>query len=270
MKRYSLRVLAFLMVAFTVTSCMKDTESLDPLNPVASVSEATMLKFAELGFDVSDLKMQGENYLVEGDIIITPKAFAKMSDSEPVIVAGPNGEQYRTFNLVTGLPRTLVIRGNGLSGQFSTALNNAIASYNAVNMSLSMVRNDNANNADITVGLAGGSAGGVAGFPDGNGDPYPSATIFRSTKRFGTDVLTHVMTHELGHCIGLRHSDWFNRSLSCGQGGSEGQETTGIGAVHIPNTTTGFSAGSVMNSCFSSQSDGQFNADDVDALETLY
>lgn len=267
MKKYTLRTLAALMAAFMISSCVNN-DNLDPLNPIAEINESTILRFAELGFDVSDLKIQDGNYLVEGDIIVTAKALENMS--EPVIVSGPRGEQYRTFNLVTGLPRTITVKGVKMNGSFGTALNNAIASYNALGLQLTLVRNDNSNNPDITVQTGGGPAGGVAGFPDGSGNPYPSATIFKSTKKFGTSVLTHVVTHELGHCIGLRHSDWFNRSLSCGSGGSEGQQTTGVGAVHIPNTTTGFSPGSVMNSCFSSSANGTFNQDDQDALNTLY
>lgn len=259
------KIAIVLAAIFIIAACAKENTTPDQQSN-SDIPDEVLQRFVELGFDVSDLKMDGENYLVEGDMIVTPKALANMSD--PVIVHGPRGEQYRTFNLVTGLPRTIVVKGSKLNGNFSTALNDAIATYNGLNLQLDFVRNDNASNPDITVSLAGGSAGGVAGFPTGNGDPYSSVTIFRSTKRFGLDVLTHVTTHELGHCIGLRHSDWFNRSLSCGSGGNEGQ--AGVGAVHIPGTTTGFSSGSVMNSCFSSQASGQFNADDVNALNTLY
>ena len=76
------------------------------------------------------------------------------------------------------------------------------------------------------------------------------------------------MTHEIGHCLGLRHTDYFNRSLSCGSGGNEGDG--GVGANHIPGTPTGFDANSIMLACFSSSEDGEFGPFDIKALEYLY
>lgn len=269
MKKIFIKITVAILAIFIIAACAKENTAPEVLTDY-DIPEETLIRFVELGFDVSDIKMVGENYLLEGDIIITPKALANMTD--PIIVPGPRGEQFHTFNLVTGLPRVITVKGRNLNGSFSTALNNTIASYNNLGLDLTFVRNDNASNPDITVNLSGGSAGGVAGFPDGSGDPYPSATIFRSTKKFGTAVVTHVMTHEIGHCIGLRHTDWFNRSYSCGSGGSEGQQTTGVGAVHIPGTPNvgSYSPGSVMNSCFNSGSTGAWNGDDQTALDFLY
>jgi hypothetical protein len=120
---------------------------------------------------------------------------------------------------------------------------------------------------DITVKVVSGSAGGVSGFPS-NGKPYPNVTIYSQTTSYSQAVVTHVVTHELGHTIGFRHSDYFNRSLSCGVGGNEGAST--VGAVLIPGTTQGFDAKSVMNSCFSTSSNGIFSSYDTIALNQLY
>lgn len=46
-----------------------------------------------------------------------------------------------------------------------------------------------------------------------------------------TFTLTFRSAHEIRHCIGLRHTDWFSRQ-SCGSNQSEG--TAGVGAVLIP------------------------------------
>jgi hypothetical protein len=78
-----------------------------------------------------------------------------------------------------------------------------------------------------------------------------------------------VITHELGHCIGFRHTDYYNRAISCGAGGNEGQ--AGVGAHHIPNTpTTAVFNGSIMNSCFNGGSTGVWDVEDIDALHQLY
>jgi hypothetical protein len=82
-------------------------------------------------------------------------------------------------------------------------------------------------------------------------------------------VNEHVITHELGHTVGFRHSDYYNRAISCGSGGNEG--SAGVGAIHIPGTPTGaVVGGSVMNSCFRSSENGEFTSSDRTALTTLY
>ena len=75
------------------------------------------------------------------------------------------------------------------------------------------------------------------------------------------------MTHEIGHCLGLRHTDYFSRA-SCGQNTNEG--SAGVGAIHIPGTPTGIDWNSVMLACFSSNEDGEFGFYDEVALEFLY
>ena len=79
------------------------------------------------------------------------------------------------------------------------------------------------------------------------------------------------MAHEIGHCIGFRHTDWFNRSISCG--GFPANEGEGsIGAVHIPGTPTGADLSSFMLSCipFSQGVDRPFTTADKVALDYLY
>lgn len=248
------------------------------------ISSATKAQFEELGFDVGDIRMtdntdlldpakEGGNYILENDIIITPANLEAMLQSQ-IKHTGAVGEQYRTNNLVNS-PRTISVIGytannsNGLDNTMQTALQWAINNYNALNTGLTFTLSYGTNwpSFDIVVYRVNGGGGGSAGFPSG-GDPYQFVQIQSGTSSFGTNTTEHVITHEIGHAVGLRHTDYFNRSLSCGTGGNEGAGS--VGANHVPGTPTGFDATSVMLSCFSANEDGEFGNFDVVALELLY
>ena len=115
---------------------------------------------------------------------------------------------------------------------------------------------------------------GSAGFPTDSGDPYPEiqmSGILESTYGLSTDGIATIIAHEMGHCIGFRHTDYFDRSISCG-GAASNEGTAGIGANHIPGTPTddaSFSDQSWMLSC-TDGSDRPFNANDQTALDYLY
>lgn len=279
----SLGALALICSFSLFVACQDQATETIPQEP-EQISEATKAQFEDLGFDVSDIRMsddhelldpasEGGNYVLEGDIIITPANLQAMLQSD-VQHVGAVGEQYRTTNLVTGLPRTIEVIGYtggslALTNKMRTSLQWAINNYNALNtgITFTLTFGTNWQPKDIVVYKPSGGAGGSAGFPSG-GDPYKFVQIFSGTDSFSNNVIEHVMTHEIGHCMGLRHTDYFNRSLSCGTGGNEG--SAGVGAIHIPGTPTGFDANSVMLACFSSSEDGEFGPFDVTALEFLY
>jgi Dual-action HEIGH metallo-peptidase len=104
---------------------------------------------------------------------------------------------------------------------------------------------------------------GSSGFPSGNGAPYGAILVNGNTN---DQVFEHIMTHELGHTIGLRHSDWKTRA-SCGQNTNEGQS----GAVQIAGTMDQ-STNSIMAAClpFDLVTNGEFRGEDALALSTLY
>lgn len=274
---------AVLALTVVITSALFISCTENAVNKeVDGVSAELKTRFLDLGFDASDMQAHTsknpitgevtEGYLLEKDMFISNSQLEEMSNSK-VFHVGAVGEQYRTTNLVSS-PRTIRVCGytggtNALTTKMRTALQLAVDNYNALNMGLSftLTFGTNTGAAEIVVYKTSGSAGGSAGFPSG-GLPYKWVQIFSGTDSYSTSVVEHVMTHEMGHCLGLRHTDYFNRSLSCGSGGNEG--SSGVGAIHIPGTPTGFDANSIMLACFSSSESGNFGSYDVTALEYLY
>ena len=274
-------VLAIVLSTVLMSSCQSDEE----LNVDANlISEDVMNKFTELGFDVSDLyvgdfdnPLTGEierRYVLEGDIAISAKQMEEMLASD-IAKEGPNGEQYRTNNLVSQ-GRTIRVIGytgnnaNGLDSKMQTALQWAVNNFNRLNINLNftLTFGTNYQSYDMVVyRVSSSGGGGSAGFPS-NGLPNKFIKINSGTSSYDTNVVEHVITHEMGHSVGLRHTDYFNRAYSCGSGGNEGDG--GVGAVHIPGTPTGIDPNSIMLACFGAGEDGEFGQYDVTALEYLY
>lgn len=271
-----------LIVSFAFLSSCTQEENIAPVEDV--ISEHVLDGFTQLGFDVSDIKTtkgmrflnpeEEGGYLLEGDIVVPKGHVHDMFSSDKVESDNPKLEQYRTFNLVTRSNSTIRVTGYtgsgfALTSRMRTGLQWAINNYNRINTRFNFVLSFGTDlSADIVVynnGASGG--GGSAGFPSG-GNPFKWVQINNGTTSFSTNVNEHVIGHEIGHCMGLRHTDYFNRSLSCGSGGNEG--SGGVGAVQIPGTPSGNDVNSLMRACFNSGVDGEFGPFDIVALETLY
>ncbi|MBC3844979.1 peptidase M10 [Winogradskyella echinorum] len=216
-----------------------------------------------------------ERIYIGSDISFTRKELNKLIEAH-----SSSEKQYRTFNLVTGNNQTINILGytggsQALSSKAQTALTRAVANYNNINnmtLQFNLTFGTNYQAADMvvydnSVNTPGGT-GGVAGFPNSSGQANKFVQIY-GIEQFSTNVNEHVITHEIGHSIGFRHSDWFDR-LSC-PSSAQGNEGSGSdGAVHIPGTPTGRDLSSVMQACFSTSVSGNFNSNDITALLAMY
>ena len=220
----------------------------------------------QAGFRADDIMV------VDGVVYTGRDAAVSLEASREMLTPESGKEQYRTTNLVSLTLDTICVNGSRLTKEpFNTALNNALANYNNLNLTFHMVRtsgNQAGCDALISIRLSG-PVGGSSGFPSG-GLPFTSIQIGKGLSSFQTSTVTHVITHELGHCVGFRHSDFFDRSISCGgQPSNEGDG--GVGAILIPGTPSGATVGgSVMNSCFRTVEAGVFTNTDITALNALY
>src|SRR5262245_40329242 len=235
-------------------------------DPAADTNEI-ISNLVQSGFPIDDIMVVDNKVYVGRDGEVSLEASREMILDDTTRTE----EQYRTTNLVSRTLRTICIRGTAFTGIFSTALNNAIARYNAQALTFTIRRITTSTtgcNAVITARTTTGT-GGFSAFPSA-ARPFNAINIGTGLQTgFAVNTVTHVMMHELGHTIGFRHSDFFNRSISCGSGGNEGNG--GVGAILIPGTPSGATVGgSVMNSCFRQVEAGQFTATDVTALQTLY
>jgi len=220
---------------------------------------------AQAGFAPDDITV------VDGVVHVGRDAEVSLAASREMRGTRTSGkEQYHTTNLIRSSVTKICIDGSTFTGIFGTALDLAIQNYNDLQLNVAMARAPSSGcDATINAVIAPGVDGGFSGFPSG-GLPFPTINIGSPVSAHGVNTLAHVITHELGHTIGLRHTDFFNRSISCGAGGPD-DDPTHVGAIHIPGTPTGATVGgSVMNSCFRDMESGKFTASDVTALQTLY
>ena len=156
-----------------------------------------------------------------------------------------------------------------------TATDAAIARYNAENLQLNFNRitqnaNNNAADINIVVFYQVSNVLGSSGFPSG-GNPYPQVQMnsYWYSASTSTNYMATIVAHEMGHCIGYRHTDYMNRKYSCG-GRPQNEGSAGIGAVWIPGTPTGPDAGSWMLACIGSGVDRPFTSNDLVALNYVY
>jgi hypothetical protein len=272
-KQVTRTLAACVLVGALFTACQKENNETAKQEP-AKISQDVLQQISNKGFSTADVRKVAGGYLVEGDILLDEKDLAAVSTSPNLRIA--EVEQYRTNNLVTSLPRTVTVRVSGLTQAFIDGTDLAIQRYNALNLSLRFQRVTNGT-ANITIqGFYEAPSGGFitlgsAGFPTASGNPYSTIRMNTHPQAYGTNpnvnYVGSVIQHEMGHCIGFRHTDYMNRAYSCGSGGNEG--SAGVGAVHIPGTPTGPDAGSWMLAC-SNGGNRTFNANDIVALNYLY
>ncbi len=263
MKKLNYFTMIALLSVVILASCAKDNKEVAQ----QVVSTEVLNKISALGFGSKEVQVLDEGYLVEGDIMLTPADLERAPESTLLRIA--ETEQYHTFELVTA-PRAITIKTQGnFNSNSSDAIDNAIDRYNAENLDLTFVRLSHGK-ADIVFKLTNsGNFIAYAGFPSG-GEPYDQVVFNKQYKDANNEFLTSVFAHEIGHCIGFRHTDYMDRSFSCGgYYSNEGEDTYGIGAVLIPGTPSDPEEESWMLSC-SAGNDRPFTTNDIIALNYLY
>ena len=254
-----------LVAIFAGLSACSKTEPAPPAPAEQGLSQEIKAKISTLGFSPDEAYAADGGYIVEGDIFLSEEDLSAVNPVQSLIVG--DVEHYRTTNLVTGLPRNIRVRYTGTTTSISNAINAAIARYNARGLRITFTRVTTSPYHITVSNVSGTDYIASAGFPSG-GNPYNSIKFNTAYAGWNANTLTSVIAHEMGHCVGFRHTDYMNRAYSCGTGGNEG--SAGVGAIHIPGTPTGPSAASWMLACIGNGTNRPFTASDVTALNYVY
>ncbi len=262
----------------TVTACLLyacQTSSVETAAPVAAtdVPAAVVAKVKAMGFNTFNMQRTEGGFIVENDIFIDEKQLDLAQRKQAVRVG--NAEQYQTTNLVSSLPRVIRVSvANNLAQVYKDATQEAINRYNALGLQIQfqLVRAG----GDIQMVPAPSSAQYLAsaGFPSG-GNPHNFVRIngtFLGATNNATRVafIGTILAHELGHCIGFRHTDYMDRSFSCGGASPQDEGEPPIGAIQIPGTPAAADPNSWMLACIGNNVNRPFNANDITALNYLY
>ena len=288
---YALLIMA---MAVVVVSCKKNSNNDVPPTAKSSTSELTkdeQIAIAKAGFSTTGATKTTGGYLVEGDIFLTLSDLQTQADFVASLSAkGPKTEHYRTTTIVTGLPRVLKIKVDAGNAQatFTTATTEAIKRYNdlGLQLSLKLLSPASTETADITIKGAdlgktasGATILGQSAFPaSGNpGSPIQLNSVYYGNIANSKDLAT-VVTHEMGHSLGFRHTDYADRTYSCGLtpwqqilksygiNVADNEGEAGVGDFYIPGTPKGAEPNSWMLAC-SNGTDRPFTAGDITALK---
>jgi len=245
-----------------LAACKKNNQE---VSTPQAITQENLEKLHLLGFSHENVTIDEGEYIVEGDIRISQTEMNSLPDAKFLRVGSE--EQYRTFNLVSGLPRTITVSLSSRLSSYSAALDEALNRYNALSLLITFQRVSSG--ADIALVRGNGNYLASAGFPSG-GEPYSQVKINQNAignQPLGT--VASIIAHELGHCIGFRHTDYMSRQFSCG-GQAVNEGASSVGAVNIPGTPTGPDPNSWMLACIGAGQNRPFNANDRTALNFLY
>ena len=118
MKNYALRLLRSTLLltlsGFLLLSCEEPEEAVtaevkDPTTVYRTtgdeITDEVREQLLSLGFNPNDLAKDGENYVVEGDILVTPEWLAEVA-SDSLRTDGPQEERKNTAPILPYLPFT--------------------------------------------------------------------------------------------------------------------------------------------------------------------
>ncbi|MGN7986668.1 M57 family metalloprotease [Pedobacter sp. 22226] len=246
-KQLGLMICSFaVFLIMALPSCKKNggDELSDTKAPNQSkLTEAEEILIMKAGFSTTDAEKIGDSYLVEGDILMSAKDLTHQKELREQLTAktGPSTEQYKSgytlaAKYINNGQIKIKVDGGNLQKLVTDATTIAIKRYNDLKLKTTFVlETSSTGTSDIVVtmkDLGGRDANGqiilgqAGGFPTADGKPGPGFALnnqYYNATDFTATELAAVVAHELGHCVGFRHTDYVDRR-SCGIG-STGEPT---------------------------------------------
>lgn len=259
-----------LTISIIFFSCKKNLT--EPTNTPAltkSVPKAYE-SLSKQGFDTVGIKDFGRYYLVEGDILIEKASLTADGKIRPNQAIENNTRLISNSRLSNPITVRIdnSVPSNGGKLDWRNEVTQAINEYNSLTTDLRLALVTTAT-ADITVQVGTNDPSynqvmasnviAAAGLPS-NGNPFNIVVLnsnYSATPSSGQKKYN--LVHELGHCIGFRHTNWYSRA-----------ESTGLGVGSSPNSGTNPDASSVYNGGTAANSWNGFSSWDTYAISYLY
>ncbi|WP_461644185.1 M57 family metalloprotease [Labilibaculum euxinus] len=266
-----MRTLNYVLIALMLSlgySC--ENEALDDKNQedleqevvyeVIDITDPVYQSILSQGFKAEDILADEDFYIVEGDILFSKSAIIEPQSNEKGV------KHARTTNIVSYSKRSIGVFLNlttftsaELRDNLDLAMDQVLEAYNGVcgcylNFYRGTYLTSRINIYEETLGVG---VCGEGGFPTSQGVPGGIIRLNESViSNFSVSQLTFLLAHELGHNIGLRHTDW-----------NSTENAEPYGAIHIPYTPD---ANSVMNMATCSFEWDGLTAGDEEAIYRIY
>lgn len=263
-KILSLTVLILSMLMFW--SCQNDEDFNEPVES-SVIAENDIAIIKALGFDESTIEDRGDYYVVEGDIVLEKKylsEYGSQNGSEITTkqAVSTNGivDQTKVRNITVGFDSSILNENTSVAADWRTATLEALEEWSKIPGCAVKFVYTTSNSPNIRVKYEDlGSRNDKGSIVLAKcklargGNPGDLLTInSNSAVNLDLDEKIGVIIHELGHALGLHHTDW--------------RENGDNNAVDIPGT--GEDYGSIMNSSITIFT--RFSRNDIMAILILY
>jgi hypothetical protein len=259
------KLLSIAILALFFISC-EQTQSVDQNN---QVDENQLIKehLMNNGFSVRSIEF-------DGDLVILGKDAAFNRQDLLNDIKNPVASKQYSTNYIVSQSRVSDLKifiNSKVTSTWKTAVRSAIGDWNSINNTKLYMREvTSSTSADITFVMGRLTYGAIAQatFPFSDGRAGNKITISKTNYGLTSSQMRFAMVHEMGHCLGFRHTNWFDRNSDGNATTNDNEGVSTIGANHIPGTPSGLDPNSVMNAYVASWTD--FSNYDKIAVQYLY